>query len=144
MKLLLPSQNYVLLRRFSAKEEKRRLTASCLIGTAQPGPYVALENHLNYVYHAKRALSLDETYGLAALFNSALLDRYFRTISGNTQVNATELRTMPLPTLKTVAAIGRKIQALPAFESKAIEKIVLDSVGINGSLGQHLMEAAGE
>jgi adenine-specific DNA-methyltransferase len=144
MKLLLPSQNYVLLRRFSAKEEKRRLTASCLIGTAQPGPYVALENHLNYVYHAKRALSLDETYGLAALFNSALLDRYFRTMSGNTQVNATELRTMPLPTLNTVAAIGRKIQALPTFESKATEKIVLDSVGINGSLGQHLMEAAGE
>ncbi|MCL4851795.1 MAG: Eco57I restriction-modification methylase domain-containing protein, partial [Bryobacteraceae bacterium] len=75
MKLLLPSQNYVLLRRFSAKEEKRRLTASCLIGKSQPSPYVALENHLNYVYHTERALSLDETYGLAALFNSALLDR---------------------------------------------------------------------
>ena len=144
MKLLLPSQNYVLLRRFSAKEEKRRLTASCLIGAAQPGPYVALENHLNYIYHAKRPLSLDETYGLAALFNSALLDRYFRTISGNTQVNATELRTMPLPTLKTVAAIGRKIRALASFERTGIEQIVLDSVGVNGSLGQHLMEAAGE
>jgi adenine-specific DNA-methyltransferase len=144
MKLLLPSQNYVLLRRFSAKEEKRRLTASCLIGSAQPAPYVALENHLNYIYHAKRPLSLDETYGLAALFNSALLDRYFRTLSGNTQVNATELRTMPLPALKAIAAIGRKIQALPAFERKATEKIVLDSVGINGSLRQHLMEAAGE
>jgi adenine-specific DNA-methyltransferase len=142
MKLLLPSQNYVLLRRFSAKEEKRRLTASCLIGASQAGPYVALENHLNYVYHAMRPLSLDETYGLAALFNSALLDRYFRTISGNTQVNATELRTMPFPALKIVAAIGRKVQALPSLESKAIESIVLDSVGINGSLGRHLMDAA--
>ena len=144
MKLLLPSQNYVLLRRFSAKEERRRLTASCLIGASQSSPYIALENHLNYVYHTKRPLSLDETYGLAALFNSALLDRYFRTISGNTQVNATELRTMPLPTLETIAAIGRKTQALRALGSRAIEQIVLDSVGINGSLGQHLMEAAGE
>jgi hypothetical protein len=51
---------------------------------------------------------------------------------------------MPLPALKAIAAIGRKIQALPAFERKATEKIVLDSVGINGSLRQHLMEAAGE
>jgi adenine-specific DNA-methyltransferase len=144
MKLLLPSQNYVLLRRFSAKEERRRLTASCLIGSAQPGPYVALENHLNYVYHAKRPLSLDEAYGLAALFDSALLDRYFRTISGNTQVNTTEIRTMPLPTLKAVAAIGRKIQALPALRVQAIKQIVLDSVGISGSLGQHLMGAASE
>jgi adenine-specific DNA-methyltransferase len=142
MKLLLPSKNYVLLRRFSAKEERRRLTASCLIGASQPGPYVALENHLNYIYHAERSLSLDETYGLAALFNSALLDRYFRTISGSTQVNATELRTMPFPILKSVAAIGRKIQALPEFESRAIEQIVLDAVGVNGSLGQHLMDAA--
>jgi len=141
MKLLLPSQNYVLLRRFSAKEEKRRLTASCLIGAAQPRPYVALENHLNYVYHAKRSLSLDETYGLAALFNSALLDRYFRTISGNTQVNATELRTMPFPALEIVAGIGRKVQALLSLESKAIERIVLDSLRINGSLGRYLVEA---
>ena len=142
MKLLLPSLNYVLLRRFSAKEEKRRLTASCLIGAAQPGPYVALENHLNYVYHANRPLSTDETYGLAALFNSALLDRYFRTISGNTQVNATEVRTMPFPALSIVAAIGRKVQALSSLESAATERIVLDSVGVNGSLGQNLIEAA--
>jgi len=144
MKLLLPAQNYVLLRRFSAKEERRRLTASCFIGAFQAGPYVALENHLNYVYHPKRPLSLDETYGLAALFNSALLDRYFRTISGNTQVNATELRTMPLPALKTIAAIGRKVQALSVLRGNAVEQIVLDSVGINGSLGQYLMEAACE
>jgi len=138
MKLLLPSLNYVLLRRFSAKEERRRLTASCLIGASQPGPYVALENHLNYIYHASRELSLDETFGLAALFNSALLDRYFRSVSGNTQVNATELRTMPLPSLRTIAAIGRKIQTLPTLQSEAIEKIILTAVGINGSLGRHL------
>lgn len=144
MKLLLPARNYVLLRRFSAKEERRRLTASCLLGALQPSTYVALENHLNYVYHAERPLSVDETYGLAALFNSALLDRYFRILSGNTQVNATELRTMPFPSLKTLAAIGRKIQALPALRSEAVEPIVLDSVGINGSLGQRLMETASE
>ena len=144
MKLLLPSQNYVLLRRFSAKEERRRLTASCFIGALQAGLYVALENHLNYVYHPARPLSLDETYGLAALFNSALLDRYFRTISGNTQVNATELRTMPLPTLKAIAAIGRRVQSLSILRGDSVEQIVLDSVGINGSLGQYLMEAAGE
>lgn len=142
MKLLLPAENYVLLRRFSAKEERRRLTASCLLKNSQPGPYVALENHLNYVYHAKRSLSVEETYGLAALFNSALLDRYFRTLSGNTQVNATELRTMPFPTLKTIAVIGRKVRALPTLQSTAVERIVLDAVGISGSLRKHLMEIA--
>jgi adenine-specific DNA-methyltransferase len=82
-RLLLPAQNYDLLRRFSAKEERRRLTARCLLASQLSQPFVALENHLNYVYHAQRELTTDEVYGLAALFNSSLLDRYFRTISGN-------------------------------------------------------------
>ncbi|MGH9470385.1 MAG: Eco57I restriction-modification methylase domain-containing protein [Terriglobia bacterium] len=144
MKLLLSAENYVLLRRFSAKEERRRLTASCLLGGSRSSHYVALENHLNYVYHGKRALSLDETYGLAALFNSVLLDRYFRIISGNTQVNATEVRNMPFPSLKTISAIGRKVQKLPALRIEAVEPIVLDSVGVNGPLREYFIEAASE
>ena len=94
LKHLVPTRNYVLLRRFSAKEERRRLTASWFLQRRNPRPYLALENHLNYVYHAERELTADEVYGLTALFNSALLDRYFRIISGNTQVNATEIRTI--------------------------------------------------
>ncbi len=144
MKLLLPVRNYILLRRFSAKEERRRLTASCLLAASQPSPYVALENHLNYVYHSKRQLSVDETYGLAALFNSALLDRYFRTISGNTQVNATELRTMPLPSIETITSIGRRVQELPVLRSNMIEPIVLNAVGVDGPLRKYLMETASE
>lgn len=141
MKLLLPAQNYVLLRRFSAKEERRRLTASCLLGKEQPSEYVALENHINYVCHSKRPLSVDETYGLAALFNSVLLDRYFRALSGNTQVNATELRAMPFPALKTVASIGRMVRTLPNFGAAA-ESIVLDATAIDRPLRQHLLEMA--
>ena len=107
-KLLLPAKNYVLLRRFSAKEERRRLTASCFIGHQFDATEVAVENHVNYVYHAERDLTKAETFGLAALFNSFLLDQYFRTLSGNTQVNASELRSMPFsrprPHLGTWAA----------------------------------------
>jgi adenine-specific DNA-methyltransferase len=142
LSLLLRSQNYVLLRRFSAKEERRRLTASCLIGRDVPYPWVAIENHLNYVYHALRELTIDETYGLAALFNSALLDQYFRTLSGNTQVNATELRTMPLPDLEMVSRIGRAVQKLSVRTSSAVEETVLAELGIRGDLRTHLMEVA--
>ena len=141
MRLLLPTRNYVLLRRFSAKEEPRRLTASCFLKADQKRSYVALENHLNYVYHAERELTVDETYGLAAVFNSALLDRYFRTISGNTQVNATELRTMNFPDLKTLASIGKDIQPLLEGASSAeIERIVLKKLGVSGSVESHLID----
>lgn len=141
-RLLVPTRNYVLVRRFSAKEERRRLTASCFLKANELSAYVALENHLNYVYHAERELTENETYGLAALFNSVLLDRYFRTLSGNTQVNATEVRTMHFPDLETLSRIGRCIKTLPTFPASDVEHIVLDELGVNGTLEQYLIELA--
>ncbi len=123
-KFVLPTRNYVFLRRFSAKEERRRLTASCFFATHQRAPFIAVENHLNYVYHRARELTDDEVYGLAALFNSTMLDRYFRSISGNTQVNATEVRTMPLPDLEVVARIGRQVRQRDDLSLEAADAIV--------------------
>jgi adenine-specific DNA-methyltransferase len=139
---LVPTRNYVLLRRFSAKEERRRLTASWVLRAEESRPYLALENHLNYVYHADRELTVDETYGLTALFNSALLDRYFRVISGNTQVNATELRAIRFPALEHVAAIGNRLKKLGGNQPAKVERIVLEVLGINGRVGAYLMDAA--
>lgn len=141
-RILVPTRNYVLLRRFSAKEERRRLTASCLFRSEQPHPYVGLENHLNYVYHAEHELTVHETYGIAALFNSALLDRYFRTLSGNTQVNATEVRTMPFPDLGVIARIGKRVRLLKNRCSAEVERVVLSELGVNGELERHLIAHA--
>ena len=108
MPLLLPDKNYVVMRRFSSKEQHRRLTAAPLLRGLLKSPYIGLENHLNYVYRPVGSLSEEEAYGLAALFNSALLDTFFRVSNGNTQVSATELRAMPLPPLEAIKEIGRR------------------------------------
>ncbi len=142
LKHLVPTRNYVLLRRFSAKEERRRLTASWFLHAEERRPYVALENHLNYVYHADRELTANEVFGLATLFNSALLDRYFRIISGNTQVNATEIRSIKFPQLGQVAAIGERLKVLGDYQPAKVERIVLEALGINGRIGAYLMEVA--
>jgi adenine-specific DNA-methyltransferase len=114
--LLVPSANYVLLRRFSAKEEPRRLVAGVFLGSQFGYPTVGFENHLNYIYHKKGALTEAETCGLAALYNSALFDRYFRITNGNTQVNAAELRALPLPPLSVVQQIGAAVIADPRLD----------------------------
>ncbi len=129
--LVLPARNYVLLRRFSAKEEHRRLTASPYLPTDEERRRpVALENHINYVTHTQRELSAEEVNGLVALFNSALLDRYFRIVSGNTQVNATEIRSMPFPDLPTIARIGRRVGEFEGAERELIETCVLEVLGV--------------
>lgn len=122
MPILLPVKNYVLLRRFSAKEELRRLTAApFFLGTVQ-GHYVGLENHLNYIHKPGSCLSEEEVWGLSVLYNSPLFDRYFRAISGNTQVSATELRAIPLPPWETIVEMGKRamITMNPATDLEAI------------------------
>ncbi len=127
---MVPTKNYVLIKRFSSKEEKRRLTAACLLKADFPFPYLGIENHVNYVYHAERDLTEDEVYGIAALFNSTSIDRYFRTISGNTQVNATEIRAMNFPELELLSRIGKQVKRNP----EEAEAVVLKELGVSGFL----------
>jgi adenine-specific DNA-methyltransferase len=132
LKYLVPSRNYVLLRRFSSKEERRRLTASCLFAGFEGATHVALENHINYVYHESRELSVDEMFGVAALFNSTLLDRYFRAISGNTQVNATEVRVMRFLDLATIARIGKQARMASDPSQQIIDDAVCAELDVSG------------
>jgi len=122
--LLVPNRNYVLLRRFSAKEEKRRLVAGPYLARTSSAAMVGLENHLNYISRPGGTLTENETLGLAALFNSSLLDKYFRISSGNTQVSATELRTMPLPALETITAIGEQARTL-TNNTEVLDRLVM-------------------
>ncbi len=107
--LLVPVRNYVLLRRFSAKEDARRMIAAPFLAGTWPYPWIGLENHLNYIYSDQRDLTVVEVCGLAALLNSALLDRYMRVVNGTTQINATDLRVLPLPPLDIIRAIGERL-----------------------------------
>lgn len=110
-KLLVKDATYILLRRFSAKEEQRRLVAAPLLRGRLKADRVGLENHLNYIHGISRTIDAELAYGLSALFNSTLLDRYFRISNGNTQVSATELRAMPLPAEEHIRSIGEAVQS---------------------------------
>ena len=109
--LLLPNANYVLVRRFSPKEENSRLTAAPYLGGELPSDFLAVENHINYLHRPRGALTETETLGLAAFLNSRWVDQYFRIISGNTQVSATELRELPLPPPPAIHRIGERLRA---------------------------------
>jgi hypothetical protein len=60
---------------------------------------------------------------------------FIRTISGNTQVNATELRSIRFPSLDVVAVIGNRLKKLGGHQPWEVEGIVLEVLGINGRLG---------
>jgi adenine-specific DNA-methyltransferase len=115
-KALLPGGYYVVVKRFSAKEEPRRVVAAVWDPTRHGGQPVAFENHLN-VFHAGGAgLSRDLAWGLCAWLNSSVVDRYFRTFSGHTQVNATDLRSMNYPSADALRRLGHELDGLPSQE----------------------------
>ncbi len=114
-KLLHPRGNYVLIRRFSSKDDSRRLVAAPLLSELVSHEHIAFENHLNYIYRPGGVLGREEAVGLAAVYNSHILDSYFRIFNGNTQVSSTELMNMPLPPLDVIKEIGRKILNNPSL-----------------------------
>jgi adenine-specific DNA-methyltransferase len=108
--LFVPNEYYVLLKRFSSKEERRRVVAAVYDPTDIPSPVVGFENHLNYFHQGGRGIDVTLARGLAAFLNSTLVDDYFRQFSGHTQVNATDLRMMRYPTRAQLLALGRRIE----------------------------------
>jgi adenine-specific DNA-methyltransferase len=129
-KLLVKNTTQIILRRFSAKEEPRRITAAVLLEGTFGSDLIALENHLNYLYRPGGTLSNEEAIGIAAFLNSTLVDRYFRITNGNTQVNATELRKLPLPPWEQLTHIGQQVVNLQIEQDfDATERVVMEELG---------------
>jgi adenine-specific DNA-methyltransferase len=108
--LLLPAGRYVIVKRFTAKEERRRLVPAVLNAEDVSAQRVGIENHLNYFHRAGAALGALEAYGLAAFLGSSLVDEYFRQFSGHTQVNASDLRSLRYPDAATLRAMRRRVR----------------------------------
>lgn len=99
-KMVLPAGCYVAVKRFSAKEEKRRVVAYPICSDE---PF-ALENHMNFIHQGtpRKVVPLasrELAYGIAAWLNSTAVDKWFRGRSGSTQVNASDIKKMPFPQL---------------------------------------------
>lgn len=106
---LLPNEHYVLVRRFSAKEERRRVIAAVYDANRVPGEVVGFENHLNYYHRSGAGLDLTLARGLALFLNSTLVDAYFRQFNGHTQVNATDLRSFRYPSADQLRRLGAAV-----------------------------------
>ncbi|WP_428261925.1 Eco57I restriction-modification methylase domain-containing protein [Haliangium sp.] len=131
-KLLVTNRTYVLLRRISAKEDRRRLTAAVLHAGALPGDVLGLENHLNFIHRPGGEIDQNEATALAALLSSSLFDRYIRMVSGSTQINATELRTLPLPPRPDVIELGRQLLRRPELAQQTqLDELMRSLTGAN-------------
>ncbi len=127
--LLLPAGFYVVIKRFSSKEEKKRIVAAIYDPDRITSDLVGFENHLNYYHRNGGGIPSQLAKGLAAFLNSTLVDQYFRQFSGHTQVNATDLRSLKYPSEIKLLSIGARIgNSFPAQDE--LDRLVMNALDI--------------
>lgn len=125
--LLMPMGPYVAVKRFTAKEERKRVVASSTGSLDWASEHLAFENHLNVFHRGGQPLEADLATGLAAFLNSSVVDLYFRQVSGHTQVNAADLRSLRYPTVRQLMELGREWPAEPLAQ-ETLDRLVLEFV----------------
>lgn len=121
-KWLYPNGFYCLVRRFSSKEEKRRIVA-CVVDPAvfPDASLLGIENHLNVFHENKRGLPEALAYGLTVFLNTTAVDEYFRRFNGLTQVNATDLKLLKYPQRDELLKLGEW-----AMQQEELKQFMID------------------
>ena len=122
--LLQPNANYLFVKRFAAKEEHRRLQCGVYLAKKHPDyAKISTQNKINFI-GGLRDLSECIVYGLYVLFNSTIYDSYYRILNGSTQVNSTEINSMPVPSLDTIELMGKELIKLRDMTETGCDQIL--------------------
>ncbi|HCF4138926.1 TPA: N-6 DNA methylase [Pseudomonas aeruginosa] len=117
-KILLEKGNYVLVRRISFKESKTRIIAAPLLEMQFKKGMLGIENHLNYIWSTKKNMSREVCIALYSFLSTETVDRFVRRFSGHTQINATDLNSLPIPDIKQLESFYDSVSNI-SFESLA-------------------------
>lgn len=137
--LLLPVKNYVLVKRFTSKEQRRRLYASVILESELSCKALGIENHVNYIHRPNGNLPVYEAFGIAAMLNTNIVDSFFRSMNGNTQVNATDIRTLPFPDIEHIREIGKLVYESKSYQNgSGLDNIVAEVLGVDAEIVESL------
>lgn len=119
------NRNYLFVKRFTAKEEHRRLQCGIYLAKNLPQyKKISTQNKINFIDGLMCEMSECLVYGLYVLFNSTLYDEYYRVLNGSTQVNATEVNSMPVPEIEIIQGMGRKLMKINNLSEKSCDLIL--------------------
>ena len=108
--LLQKNSNYLFVKRFTSKEEQCRLQCGIYLSSSFPSyDLISTQNKMNFIDNDTHDLSKETVCGLYVLFNSTIYDRCYRILNGSTQVNSTEVNTMPIPSIEIIDRMGREL-----------------------------------
>ena len=130
-KLLLESDNYLILKRFTTKEQKKRFDLAPIFKEKfEKHKYFALDNKINYIHNPNEKLTKNQIMGIANYLSLPIVDLYFRILNGHTQVNANEVYALPFPSLKQLERLGNNFSGSSQLSSDE-EKEIINELNID-------------
>lgn len=128
--LLQENKNYLFVKRFTAKEESRRLQCGVYLAKEYPQyRKISTQNKINFIEGFLTEMSECLVHGLYVLFNSTLYDEYYRILNGSTQVNSTEINAMPVPDLESIQEMGNILMKTRDYSEKNCNQILEEYCG---------------
>lgn len=126
-KLVQKNKNMVIIKRVPAKSDDRFVNAAIYMAAQLPSyRYISTHNKINFIDTKDKngEMCARLAFGLFALLNSTIYDRYISIVSKSKQINAKELRSLPLPPRNIIENMGMRLMAVRQTGVTACDQIV--------------------
>ena len=125
--LIQKNKNLIIIKRVPAKSDERFVNSSIYMAAQLPAyKYISTHNKINFIDTKEKNGEICPrlAFGLFALLNSTIYDRYISIVSKSKQINSKEMRTLPLPPRNIIENIGMRLMAVRQTSVAACDRIV--------------------
>ena len=121
------NKNIIIIKRVPAKSDERFINSAMYFAGQRPAnQYISTHNKINFIdtKDSKEEICARLAFGLFALLNSTIYDRYISIVSKSKQINSKEMRNLPLPPRNLIENMGMRLMALKQTSVAACDQIV--------------------
>ena len=126
-KLIQKNKNLVIIKRVPAKSDERFINAAIYMAAQLPSyKYISTHNKINFIDTVDKEAEISPrlAFGLFALLNSTIYDRYISIMSKSKQINSKEMRDLPLPPRHIIENIGMRLMSARQTTVAVCDQIV--------------------
>lgn len=125
--LIQKNKNLIIVKRIPAKSDERFVNCSIYLASQLPAyKYISTHNKINFIDTVDKNSEICArlAFGLFAILNSTIYDRYISIVSKSKQINSKEMKKLPLPPRNIIENIGMRLMAMRQTSVKACDQIV--------------------
>ncbi len=126
-KLVQRNKNMIIIKRVPAKSDDRFVNSAIYMAAQLPGyRYISTHNKINFIDTIDKNIEINPrfAFGLFALLNSTIYDRYISIVSKSKQINSKEMKDLPLPAKNIIENIGMRLMATRQTSVAVCDQIV--------------------